>query len=156
MTGDADPYRAPESALDLPTDYSYLLPASLGRRFCTMLVDMLCRMVFFGVLLALAALVVGPHRFADLSIWQRWGWGILSMFAYYVAFEAAFARTPGKFVCGTIVIDERGGPPSFKQVLGRTLARFVPFEAFSFFGEQPTGWHDTWSRTRVVRITPRG
>ncbi|CAN0592803.1 unnamed protein product, partial [Laminaria digitata] len=38
------------------------------------------------------------------------------------------------------------------RLLGRTAARFVPFEAFSFLGGDATGWHDRWSNTRVVRL----
>ena len=44
--------------------------------------------------------------------------------------------------------DENGTKPRFGQVIGRTLCRFVPFEAFSFFGER--GWHDKIPKTRVV------
>jgi hypothetical protein len=35
--------------------------------------------------------------------------------------------------------------------LGRSAARSIPFEPFSFLGGQPTGWHDRLSETRVVR-----
>lgn len=42
---------------------------------------------------------------------------------------------------------------SFGTTLLRTISRYVPFEAFSCFGER--GWHDTWSKTYVVKRTER-
>jgi uncharacterized RDD family membrane protein YckC len=60
-----------------------------------------------------------------------------------------WARTPGKWVFGTVVVNESGGKPSFGRVLKRTFSRFIPFEPFSFFGER--GWHDSLSDTLVVR-----
>lgn len=77
---------------------------------------------------------------------------------YYIIFEGAVGRTPGKLITGTKVVTEDGGTPTFGQVVGRTLSRFVPFEPFSFFGSEPRGWHDRWSGTRVVltRHAPAG
>jgi uncharacterized RDD family membrane protein YckC len=79
---------------------------------------------------------------------------IAVMLVYYVACEAILGRTPAKLITGTRVVTETGEPPSFGQVLGRTLARFVPFEPFSCLGDPPVGWHDSWSHTRVVRTRP--
>lgn len=76
----------------------------------------------------------------------------VGVFAYYVGFEATIGRTPGKLVTQTMVVSVSGEPPSFSQVLGRTLVHFVPFDALPFLGRRATGWHDRWSSTRVVRI----
>jgi uncharacterized RDD family membrane protein YckC len=81
---------------------------------------------------------------------------ILSTFLfllYYFAQEALFGRTIGKLITGTVVINASGGRPSTGQVLGRTLARVIPFEALSALGTPPTPWHDSLSKTRVVRVT---
>lgn len=80
--------------------------------------------------------------------------GVLSLFApfiYYVGFEAAFGRTPGKLLTGTRVVTLTGEPPSFGQCLGRAFARCVPFEPLSFLGGDGVGWHDKWTDTRVIR-----
>lgn len=69
---------------------------------------------------------------------------------YYSLMETTFGLTLGKLVTGTRVVDETGKKPSLAAILGRTLARFVPFEPFSFFGD--SGWHDRWSGTRVIDI----
>ena len=69
-------------------------------------------------------------------------------------FEAVFQRSPGKFLTGTKVVNESGGKPTFGQILGRSLCRFIPFEAFSFlFGDSSrvVGWHDKFSGTLVVK-----
>jgi hypothetical protein len=47
-----------------------------------------------------------------------------------------------------IVIGERS---RVKMALIRTICRFIPFEAFSFFGQK--GWHDSISGTNVVKTT---
>jgi uncharacterized RDD family membrane protein YckC len=76
---------------------------------------------------------------------------MLEWISYYVVFEALLGRTPGKLITGTRVVNLAGGRPRFTQILGRSFARAVPFEAFSFFGSR-AGWHDRWSRTRVVLV----
>jgi uncharacterized RDD family membrane protein YckC len=55
----------------------------------------------------------------------------------------------GKLLFGTFVVSASGAKPAFGQIVKRTLCRYIPFEPFSFFGE--TGWHDSISKTRVVR-----
>jgi uncharacterized RDD family membrane protein YckC len=69
---------------------------------------------------------------------------------YYVVLEATLGRTLGKFVSGTRVVTESGGKPTVGQILLRSLVRLVPFEWASFLGSSP-GWHDRWSKTRVIR-----
>jgi len=75
--------------------------------------------------------------------------GLVIYSAYYLIFELWLARTPGKFVFRTRVVAESGARASPRQIAIRTLCRFIPFEPFSFFGEK--GWHDSISKTRVVR-----
>ncbi len=72
------------------------------------------------------------------------------MSAYYAFFETLWGRTPGELLLGSRAVTTTGGPPALPAVLGRTLARFVPFEGLTFFGER--GFHDRVSNTRVVRV----
>jgi uncharacterized RDD family membrane protein YckC len=69
---------------------------------------------------------------------------------YYLFFETLFAKTPAKFITHTAVVTEDGYRPGFGDILSRTMYRFFPFDIFSFFSETPVGWHDRFSRTRVV------
>ena len=72
------------------------------------------------------------------------------MVGYYVVFEGIFGWTVGKLVTGTRVIRADGNKPNVPQIIGRTFARFIPFEPFSvLFGR---GWHDSLSGTRVVKV----
>jgi uncharacterized RDD family membrane protein YckC len=60
-----------------------------------------------------------------------------------------FARTVGKFITQTIVVDEHGEKPHHETILIRSLCRLIPFNPFSvlFLGR---GWHDSISKTYVV------
>ncbi|MCC9644682.1 RDD family protein [Rhodopirellula sp. JC740] len=72
---------------------------------------------------------------------------------YYVAMEAIFGATLGKFITGTRVIAADGGKAGFGKIIGRNLARMIPFDPLSFlFGDKTTGWHDSISGTRVIDI----
>jgi uncharacterized RDD family membrane protein YckC len=69
---------------------------------------------------------------------------------YYTICEKAFkGRTLGKLITGTRAIKMDGQELTLKDCLLRSLSRMVPFEAFSGFSEQP--WHDTWTKTGVVK-----
>jgi uncharacterized RDD family membrane protein YckC len=80
---------------------------------------------------------------------------IAADFGYFLLMEAFFGATLGKVVTGVRVVSEDGARASFGQIAKRSLARFIPFEAFSFIGSRdgrPVGWHDSLSRTRVIRV----
>jgi uncharacterized RDD family membrane protein YckC len=68
---------------------------------------------------------------------------------YYTFMESTLGRSLGKLITGTKVINLEGKRPKPLTILGRSFARLVPFEPFSFFGNE-RGWHDRWSDTRVV------
>ncbi|HWB33836.1 MAG TPA: RDD family protein [Candidatus Paceibacterota bacterium] len=73
---------------------------------------------------------------------------------YYVLFESIWQRTLGKWITNTKVVKLDGTKPGFWRIVGRSLLRLVPFEAFSFvFGEHPFGWHDRLSGTMVVPVS---
>lgn len=75
--------------------------------------------------------------------------GYLIFFLYYAISEGLGGATLGKLICGYTVIDEYANKVSFPKALLRTVCRYIPFEAFSCFGER--GWHDTLSKTYVVK-----
>jgi uncharacterized RDD family membrane protein YckC len=146
MSNEYNPYSAPAAVVaDQGSDLHDV--ASKGRRFGTLLLDYF----FYYVVVFLIGIVVGLTRGSPgMSPLQ---WQVLAfvvLIAYYLFFESLWQRTPGKFLLGTVVINEQGDKPSFGQVLGRTLCRFIPFEPFSFLGRE--GWHDSISRTKVVML----
>ena len=70
---------------------------------------------------------------------------------YFLMEVITKGRSVGKYITGTKVVTIFGEIPNSSQVLKRTLSRLIPFDALSFFGEN--GWHDSWSDTRVVKIS---
>lgn len=136
---------------DFQVDEIEQLPASMLKRFLTLIVDMLFLYVFafvLGFVLALLGLVDFIQNMNDFLL------GLITVLAYYVPQESIYAKTLGKKIIGTTVINERGVAPSTIQVFVRTLLRFIPFEAFSFLGGKgrPVGWHDRLSGTKVISI----
>jgi uncharacterized RDD family membrane protein YckC len=132
------------------------LPAGPGKRFLNFIIDAICYYIFafllggmMGIVLALTA----PERattFFDNKL-IMYGFGFIVLFTYYTLSESISGRTIGKLITGTKVINERGETPSFSTIALRSVCRFIPFEAFSFLGND-AGWHDTLSKTSVVEI----
>jgi uncharacterized RDD family membrane protein YckC len=69
--------------------------------------------------------------------------------ANFILGEFFFQKTLGKFLTGSIVVNEWGENPDFKTVLLRTVIRVLPWEPFSFFSDD-RGWHDRWTNTFVI------
>ncbi|HEY9027896.1 MAG TPA: RDD family protein [Burkholderiaceae bacterium] len=151
MTQEPNPYRPPAASVDAATDADGdpRMAAGKGRRFATFVIDYI-GFVIFSMLIGALVVMVSGQRFLFLfgGLWSYLT-GAVMMSAYYLFFEGLWQRTPGKLVAGTIVTDLEGRSPSTGAIVKRTLARLVPFEAFTFFGSN--GFHDRASRTKVLR-----
>jgi len=145
--GDAiNPYSAPQADGETGPANVYndgLVDAKPSLRFANLIIDYVLYLLLCFAIGALA-MVVGYPQLAGVLTWP-------ALLGYYVFFEGIFNATPGKMITRTRVVQIDGTKPTIGQVFGRTLSRFVPFEAFSFLGSG-SGWHDRWSRTRVVRV----
>jgi hypothetical protein len=73
---------------------------------------------------------------------------------YYPFCEIILGATPAKLLTETFVVDYAGNKPDTGRIFLRTFARFIPFEAFSFFGRN--GWHDYVTQTHVCREARTG
>ncbi len=146
-----NPFAAPQT--DAPPVPELAAPhygdATLGQRFANVVIDYFGVMMFAAVIGFLSAVVMGPESLDQIPDQL---FGIVAMTAYYVLLEGLTGRTLGKLITRTRVIGEDGDRPTWARIVGRTLSRFVPFEMFSFLGGDGRGWHDRWSRTRVVRL----
>jgi uncharacterized RDD family membrane protein YckC len=152
MSQFTNPYEPPKSdiAAAPPDSNEYLVDASSGLRLGNLLLDYVGFFLFaFAITFVLQAFAALTGNTVPPALGQLIG--LVEWVAYYVLFEGTLGRTPGKFITGTRVVNNAGGKPSLGQILGRSFARLVPFEAFSFLGSRG-GWHDRWSHTRVVRI----
>lgn len=101
---------------------------------------------FFGIeiFLDIAYDIAEASRLTDALITA------LVALIYYFLFEYfSKGRTLGKYITGTQVVSIDGLQPGNYSIFIRSISRFVPFNAFSFLGEN--GWHDQWSDTRVVK-----
>jgi uncharacterized RDD family membrane protein YckC len=150
MQSDANPYHPPQSNVELPSAQSPSLEASKGRRFGTFVVDYVCFLACCFAIGIVLSLVLGEQAIEVIQGMPDVVLGLLILFVYYAVCEGLWARTPGKFVFGTRVVTLAGGKPPLGQIVQRTLCRFIPFEPLSFLGKR--GWHDSISKTRVVRI----
>ncbi len=79
---------------------------------------------------------------------------IIVSILYYAVSEWLFGATPAKMLTQTKVLNLEGNHPSFASILGRTIYRRIPFNAFSFLGNN--GWHDKFSSTQVVYLENKG
>lgn len=156
-----NPYAPPKAVLTTGPQVVVSLnrygPAKLSKRFGNYLIDHLGH-------LALSAIVTAGLTFLEQAGWSVsilmeqlgffWNvlFGVVISGSYYIYFESIFGRTPGKWITGTQVVTMSGTKPSFGQIVKRTLSRMVPFEPFSFLGDNSLGWHDRWSGTMVVDI----
>lgn len=132
------------------------LLASGGARFLNYILDLVffvIALIVFGVLIGILTSLFGLASVGE-SI-QELGdlaWNIIVIIfsiIYYTVMEGLFGRSIGKFITGTIVVDENGEKPSFGTIFKRSLCRLIPFDAFSFLGDS-RGWHDSISDTYVV------
>jgi uncharacterized RDD family membrane protein YckC len=153
-----NPYRAPVAVVEdvagnaLPVEY-----ASKWRRFFNYVIDAAALYAFTIGVLVIVTILDGEYWvdwYEGLGFWRRYLLDIVPMAAYYVVLEGLFGISIGKLVTGTRVVDERGRAPSLQMAVVRTLCRFIPFEPLSLAfsdDDQTRGWHDTLSRSCVVR-----
>ncbi len=126
-----------------------LVLASKGQRFLNLFIDYLTFSFGGGILLGIAMVATGNEDIFDNNMQMNLVGAIIGL-VYYIVLESTTGRTMGKLLTKTRVVTLDGGKPSTGQILGRSFARFIPFEVFSFLGEEGIGWHDSLSKTRVI------
>lgn len=159
----SNPYAAPRE-VDAPytaEPHAGRLPvASQNRRLVNFLIDgVLTRFITYFASFVMALIYINAN--GPIEPDSENGLYVVSFFLslalyalYFIVLEVSFGRTIGKLLTGTQVVNASGGKASLGQIVGRTFARLIPFEPLSFlFGDTTTGWHDTLSDTRVVRIS---
>lgn len=156
-----NPYAPPKTesvpdplTVDLLESYEL---ASKGKRFLNYVVD---RAAIYGLLVVLGGVLgvaEGMGYIEGFSEWLDNLGGLANMLltglfsvVYYWIMESVWGRTLGKLVTGTKVISDAGLPARPLAILGRSLARYVPFEPFSMLGS--AAWHDSWSGTQVIDL----
>lgn len=129
-----------------------------GTRFANYILDYLFIMaayiLFFIIIGIIAALTNTPTEisFEDENTLLLYLIAFIVNMFYYTVLETLTGRTMAKLITRTKVVAENGEKASFDAILIRSLCRFIPFDAFSFLGEDTRGWHDTLSKTRVISV----
>ena len=148
------PYATPQS--DVQTDkekYLEVIPAGNWKRFFNFIVDYIGMYIAIFIIAIVFAFAGGGEillRLESISPIEEFMFGSICYLVYYLLLESIFGRTVGKLITGTAVVNEHGGKPTFKQIIGRTLCRLIPFEPLSFFGAKGYGWHDSIPNTYVI------
>jgi uncharacterized RDD family membrane protein YckC len=125
--------------------------ASATRRFWTFVVDQIVIWIGLFALQIAYGVAFGLEALQALDGIKWWGIFLAFYVLYFVSFEVISGRTPGKVLTGTRVVTNDGRALSIPTALIRSLCRMIPFEPMSFsLGE--TWWHDSLSRTQVVRL----
>ena len=162
-----NPYASPSTEPGVATNIEpvpkQFLVASQGKRFVNMIVDTIMIQVFgfvVGMIYVVLRFAANGTLATEDDTWiQIAGFVVRVMVAlgYFVIMESLFQRTLAKFLTRTLVVNANGARPSFGQIVGRSFARFIPFEAFSFLdGKYPVGLHDSLSGTHVVTVSVVG
>jgi uncharacterized RDD family membrane protein YckC len=134
--------------------------ASKGIRFANYIIDYIVQIILgglLGVLLAIISELTGSYTLYEIVIESEsrlsdYLLGIFILLLYFNVIETFTGRSVGKFITKTKVVTQDGLKPTFDTILVRTLSRIIPFEQFSFLGEDSVGWHDSLSKTYVVDI----
>ncbi len=133
------------------------LLASNGQRFANYLVDLAVKLLFILILGNFLGILAEFTGNPDWISWidpdsrlQDYVISYIILLIYYFLMESFTARTIGKFITNTIVVDEFGEKPTTSTILQQTFCRIIPFNQLSFLGNSQ-GWHDRFSDTFVVK-----
>ncbi|MGB5555814.1 MAG: RDD family protein [Flavobacteriaceae bacterium] len=132
--------------------------AGQGKRLANYLIDQLFLIglaLIIGSILGAVLVYRYPNYIYLLDEENRlrdYALGFVIALIYYSFFEGITGRSLGKFFTKTKVITEEGKKPNFSTILIRSLCRSIPFNHFSFLSHDAVGWHDKFSKTRVVEI----
>lgn len=122
--------------------------AGKGKRFLNYIIDFIGMMILgfiLGVVLGLVGLGDVIESINNYIV------GFILILIYYPLLEGTTGRSLGKLITGTKVTMEDGSEPDFGTIMKRTFCRLIPFEGFTFLGDNP-GLHDRISNTRVVLV----
>jgi uncharacterized RDD family membrane protein YckC len=85
------------------------------------------------------------------SFYAIWIFFAITLLIYYIFFESIFARTPGKWLSFSKVVNKKGIKPRFFQILLRSIVRLTIIDCF-FIPFLDKTLHDYVSKTEVVEV----
>ena len=132
--------------------------ASIETRIVNCIIDYILRIIIAVVIaFVIDVLFFGDSLFsiadwvAQMNQAEEFLLGMLLMFIYYTVTETLWGRSLAKFITGTMVVNEDGSKADIQTILIRSANRLIPFEFLTFLQNGARGWHDSNSKTYVVR-----
>jgi uncharacterized RDD family membrane protein YckC len=134
-----------------------LVSASFGRRAAAKIIDVVGMLAIVAPFALIAALLLPSEvaPFVLAALFMSWGLGVV---LYFVAAEAWFGHTGGKYLLGLRVVRESGARISIGQSVVRQLP--VLFQVFwidvlfALFTDRSQRAFELLSKTRVVVAAP--
>ncbi len=128
-----------------------IIPAKWNKRLINLIIDIIIVDVIFIIINDILIFYQLKTRNNEITLLDIFIFFLLYLL-YYTFFETVFNRTPAKYFTKTIVVNINNSPASFRQILLRSLYRFLPFNYFKFMDKNPLCMHDLLSKTYVIDI----
>ena len=127
----ANPVQASPTVSTVTSPTAILAPVIIWKRLVEYILDIIfIEVVSFivGIVIGLVHLALGATD-ASIGSWSILvGWIVVLL--YYIISEALWQKTLAKLIMKTKVVMKDGTKPPLKNIIGRSFARFIPFEAF--------------------------
>ncbi len=132
--------------------------ATKGVRFLNFIIDYIVFIIInfaIGAAIGFFSEITGNYAVYDFIVYNdsilfEYGYTIVIWTIYYTTMETLAGKSVGKFITKSKAVMADGSKLTFEKALVRSLCRFIPFEPFSFLGEDGKGWHDSITKTFVV------
>ena len=132
--------------------------ASKNKRFANYIIDVIGYYIF-AIVIGIIWVALNPEDYTSevyldedsSNVLLEYLFGFLIITLYYTLLEYFLqGKTIGKLITKTRAVTEDNRNLDFETALKRSLCRLIPFEAFSFLGDNAVGWHDSLSKTKVI------
>lgn len=120
----------------------------IGTRVINCLVDTTLIFLLSYILFQVWKFYVFYYKYPYYPFWYFF---TIVLVIYYLLFESLFARTPGKWLSYSKVVDKKGLKPKFLSIILRTFTRLIIIDCF-FFPFMEKMLHDFTSNTEVVEV----
>lgn len=135
--------------------------ASKGKRFANYVIDTIGYLLFavlIGLIIGLSGSAADSTEFFEEeqssglgSLLMEYLIGFIMIITYYTFLEYVLkGKSLGKLITGTRAITVDNQRMDFGTTLKRSACRVIPFEAFTFLGDNARGLHDSLSNTKVI------
>ncbi len=127
---------------------------SRSKRFINLLIDIF---VYLGVIFLLSVFLfiitfpidLNPESLNSFLVEYIIPYSIIIL-SYTLQEFLLKGRTIGKYVTGSIAVDNKGDVIDFNKAIYRSICRLIPFDALTYLRESKRGLHDIITETYVV------